>query len=194
MANRTDDFNRTNGAIGTPSDAGSAWVEDSGTWAVSINTAGESSDGSQVICSLSSGTSDVTVQATLAASAGGSMDMGLSGRVADASNYLLFAITAGTGMRIFEVVAGNFNQVGSTDATVPTVGDVLAAEMNGTAVAFKLNGVTKVSGTTSAGLTNTRHGFRAHQDVSSKWDDFSITDIGGGGSSTGAAAHYYRQS
>lgn len=188
MTNRTDNFNRADNSssLGTPSDGGSAWVAHSGVWGIVNNKAFLSNGATQAIASLSSGTSDVDIQISLSNLTGG-QDIGLVGRVADDNNYILGAIGA-SDWKIYKKVSGSYTQVGSTVSGTPVNGDVVVLSLSGTSVALKVNGVTKVSGTVSELSTNTRHGIRSNGYTPESFDDFSITDTGGGGSASTAIA------
>lgn len=188
MTNRTDNFNRADNSssLGTPSDGGSAWIAHSGVWGIVNNKAHLSNAATQAIASLSSGTSDVDIQITLSNLSGG-QDIGLVGRVADDNNYILGAIGA-SDWKIYKKVSGSYTQVGSTVSGTPVNGDVVVLSLSGTSVALKVNGVTKITGTVSELSTNTKHGIRSNGYTPESFDDFSITDLGGGSASNGTAS------
>jgi hypothetical protein len=178
VANRSDDFNRANSttALGSPSDGGSAWVAQSGTWGVSSNQGYNASVGNQETAVLDSGTSNVDV--VFATPTVGN-DIGVIARAADNSNYLLLAWTSGTGYRLFKNVAGSFTQLGSTVSGTQGAGDTIEIKADAAnAITGYHNGSAIVGPVTdSAGATNTKHGIRAHVDSTTRYDTFSITDL-----------------
>lgn len=186
MSSRSDNFNRADGAIGTPSDGGSAWVQESGTWAISTNRAHESAVTAQAVCSLQSSASIVDVQATMLEAGGlDSGACGLVARVADDSNYLLY-IPDG---RLYKKVGGGFTLMAGFASTTISNGDVLKLSVDGSnLITGYNNGSSIISTTDSAGSTNTKHGIRTHNESGWYFDTFSITDNGGGGGGTFLAA------
>jgi large repetitive protein len=174
MTNRVDNFNRADGALGTPSDGGSAWVAQAGTWAVLGNQARVSTSVAGQSVVLQSSSSNVTVQATLGVSSG----FGLCTRAADANNYIL-ADTTLTQARIRTRVAGVETVVAGPVGYVPTPGDVikLKADANDL-ISLLINDVVVLSTTVTTGNTNTLHGLQATGGMTAqRWDDFSITDL-----------------
>src|SRR5688500_3275217 len=116
MTNRTDNFNRadTTNGIGTPSDAGSAWSQLSGTWGISSNRAYESANTGQAVCVLEASASNVEVQVTLVTL---NVDPGLIARAADDSNYILLAVGT-NGFLLYKKVSGSFTQLDSYVGTI----------------------------------------------------------------------------
>jgi hypothetical protein len=187
MTNRTDDFNRadSSSALGTPSDAGSAWVALAGTWGIVSNAAYKVANAATYeAATLESSVSDVDVEVTLtqigAAAAGG-----LVARATDNSNYIMTQHDAGGGnIYLFKRVAGSFTQLGSTYSGGIIPGDVLKLTCNGSSLTVYKNGVSIITATDSAGSTNTKHGLFSHTagtTDSPRFDTFSITGLGGGG-------------
>jgi hypothetical protein len=194
MANRADNFNRADNssALGTPSDGGSAWVALQGTWGILSNQGGLIADAgdSQDVAVLECGSSVVTVQTTITF---GSCDVGLVARVVDSTNYLLFAVNSSTGCKLYKRVGGTFTQLGTTDATTPVTGDVIRMSVSaGNAITCYRNGVhlPNLDSTDAAGSTATQHGIRSSGYVAAtvSFNDFSITDDGGGPPTLSAAA------
>lgn len=181
MPARSDTFTRADSAtsLGSPSDGGSAWVALSGTWGISSNTAYSASSGSQEIAYLESSEANVIVEATITSIFG--REGALSFRVVDGSNYCILWVNGTSGFRLYDNVAGSFTQRGSSNTTVPTAGDVVKVEANGTSVTAYLNGsaLTGLTGVTmTAHQTATKHGLRAHNS-NPAFDLFSITPIAG---------------
>lgn len=182
MPNRSDNFNRANGSIGTPSDAGSAWIVPDSGWSINGNRAHCSGGGLQSVCFLESGMADADIEVTVPIfQSVGTVDIGIVARVTDDSNYILAAITGGdVGFRLFNR-SGGFTQIGSTVAGTWAAGDVFRLRVNGTSVELFQNGVLRISGASSAHQTVTKHGLRASQDTGTYFDSFSISAITGGG-------------
>lgn len=188
MSNRSDNFNRANGSIGTPSDGGSAWSVLSGVWEISANNAFSNSIAAHTVASLEASTSDADVQATVVIKQNG---CGLAARIADNSNYLrMYVQGADSTMHLYKVVAGVHTLLTEDLAVTYAAGDVIKISCNGTSVKCYLNGVEKLSVTESAGLTNTQHGLYANTSAPT-YDDFSITGIGGGGGLPAGAESAY---
>jgi hypothetical protein len=171
VANRTDTFLRADGAIGTPSDGGSAWQQLSGTWVVASNQAAETSGAGQCVCVLESGTPDADVQAT----AGGTLtDAGLVLRASGNSDYLLFQFGSG-GSQIFRrTAAGGFVSLAVGPAVA--AGSVVTFHAKGTTVSAFDDGVQTMSVAESSGQANTLHGLRAN-DLTCRYANFTITDL-----------------
>jgi hypothetical protein len=178
---RADTFDRadSSGGLGTPSDGGSVWVQDTSgggvTFGISSNKAYDPFDNNgHLVASLEASAADVSVQVTLAAFAG---QMGLSARVSDANNFLNVRALAGTGYSLFKRVAGSSTQLGSTWAGTPADGDVVKLVMSGSSLEVFVNGVSRITATDSFNSTATKHGLWAFAAnfTAARWDDFSIT-------------------
>lgn len=178
---RSDNFNRadTTSGLGTPSDGGSAWVALSGVWGISSNQAYESAGGPHSVAVLDSGTADVTVQMTLTAVGGN--NAGVVARASDDNNYLLLAIYGGNTLEIYRRDAGSFVSLLAPVTSAYAAGDVFKLTVNGTSVTAYQNGVSKGTVTSAFNQTATKHGLRSHQSIAHRFDDFSVTDLGGGG-------------
>ena len=188
MTNRTDNFNRTaENPLNVPSDAGSAWVEVVGTdWqtdGTQAFAAGGVESGSIVV--LEASTPDVVVECTFAVITDSpAAEMGLTARVVDSSNYLrvLWQPTVPR-IRFEKVVAGSPSVLGDFSVTLVS-GDTLTLECDASDnLDVTINGGAPVISTTdSAGNTGTQHGLFANWGSgpdSARWDNFSITEIGG---------------
>ena len=175
MANRSDDFNRANGSLGTPSDGGSAWVLHAGTWGVASNECQKSAnDTTFEIATLEASSTQVEVQATLVVQA----NDGLVVRAADNNNFIMGQVTSGT-LAIYKRVAGTFTQIGTNYSGTTSNGDVYKLTVDASnLISFYQNGTLRKSGTDSAGSSNTKHGLMM-RGISSRWDNFSITDTAG---------------
>lgn len=187
MTDRADDFNRADStsSLGTPSDGGSSWVAAAGTWGINSNRGYlATSSGGQETAYLESSVADVDVQVTLAVSGS---DYGVCARLTDASNNLIGIRSGASDYRIYKRVAGSFTQLGSTVAVTSANGDVMKFTANGSSLTLYQNGVSKVTATDSFNNTATKHGLRSNADTTTRFDDFSITGIGGGGTPVGLA-------
>lgn len=190
MTNRTDNFTRADSStsLGTPSDAGSAWVADSGTWGIASNKGyKQATDSVNEIASLDSGTSNIEVQATITAS---TPAMGLCARVQDDANYILAQFVV-SGYYLFKKVANSFTLVDSNTGVTFTNGDTLKIRCDSAnLVTAYQNGTPILSGTITEGSTNTKHGLESYLAGAGfiQFDNFSITEIVSGGS---ASRRYY---
>lgn len=178
MTNRSDDFNRTGSTLGTPSDAGSDWVQPGGyLWATSAGQARNTGGEAASIVFLESGISDCDVQVTIAVVG---TFYGLGARYVDAANNLLVQATA-SAWSLYEQVAGGYNLLGSYSAVAPANNDVLRLNMNGTALAVYINGASRITATSANFTSSTKHGLRTSGDTTARFSAFSIAALGGGG-------------
>ena len=182
MANRNDDFNRANGAIGTPSDGGSAWESLQGVWSVVSNQAGN--DGALgdegVVLQASSAVVTVTVTFATHTSSGG-----IIVRASDQSNYFLIHSSQATGtFVIFRKQSGTYTEIQSGGARAVS-GDVVKVTVtSGNLISVYKNDVFQTSVTDAFNSTATKHGIRSGGDSAFRFDSFSITDDSGGGGGT----------
>lgn len=196
MANRSDNFNRTDSssAMGTPSDAGSDWVALTGTWGIASNRgycATDSGD-NQNSAVLESSASDVDVEVTCTT---GNNDQGIILRATDASNYILLRHGTDGSVIFYKREAGTFTSFASTSGVSQSNGDVIKATASGNDFELFVNGVSALTGTSSFNNTATKHGLRVYSSTTPRWEDFSITDTGGGGGGLSipiAMRHYLR--
>lgn len=182
MGNRSDTFDRADSAttMGSPSDGGSAWVPGTASfWGITSNTAYKATSSSSYEATwLEASSSVVTVQVTLP-NIGGTTNDGPVVRAADNSNFIMGQVLSTTQMLLYKRVAGSFTQIGSTYTGTMTSGDVFKLTVNSSNnITFQQNGVTRVTGTDSAGSSNTKHGIfdRVGGSTSLNFEDFSITD------------------
>ena len=177
MTNRTDDFNRANSttSLGTPSDAGSAWVPLTGTWGVISNLGYCPVSTSDAFAYLENSASDFEAQFTFQTLGG---DNGLIFRIQDANN--LWLAWHSSENRFYKRVAGSFIQTGAINGTAVS-GDVVKISANGNTLEYWLNGSLAITVTDSFLNTQTKAGIRANTNTTSRIENFSITDLGGGG-------------
>lgn len=88
MGNRSDNFNRADGSLGTPSDGGSAWESISN---ISISSNQASAGGTLAFAALEASTNRVDVQVTLTSIPVGS-SQGAVARAADDGNFFLASV------------------------------------------------------------------------------------------------------
>lgn len=186
MASRADTFNRANGSLGTPSDAGSAWVDAGGTGSVSSNQF----VGVNLFAWTPAYLEASTAVASVAVTAKTFGNSGLIGRYVDANNFWLLQVQSGS-LGLYKRVSGTFTQVGSTYTGTISANDVLLLDVtSGNAWTAKQNGTTRI-GPTSADSTHstaTKWGLSNFSGAAT-YDDLSITDnAGGGGASADLAA------
>jgi hypothetical protein len=180
MANRSDTFNRgdSSTSMGTPSDGGSAWAANNGTWGIDTNRGYTSTSTDHAAATLESSVADVDVEVTIATVSAG-IGMGVIGRFADTSNYLHFQYEpTGTKFSLWKVVANTHTQLGSDVVQTLNANDVMRLSMSGSSINCYVNDVLKISQTESAGSSNTKHGLRTYQSNGTRFDDFSITGSG----------------
>lgn len=169
--NRTDTFNRADGAIGTPSDAGAAWQVLSGTWNIVSNEATSSSFSGRAV--LNSGSANVLAKVTQRGTGG----IGIVFRAVDANNYM-YAQVGTTQIRIRSVVAGVdtvLKQVGFVPA-INDVFDLIVTSAN--LISMRVNGIQRITHTSSQFSTATLHGLWATNSGGTFiYDDFTISNI-----------------
>lgn len=179
MTDRTDSFDRadSNTTIGTPSDAGSAWLVGGGTWGIASNLGykvASDTTGFQSV-SLQADVSNVEVQVTLVV---GSQAGGPTARVS--GNNWLMALwgAAGSTLICYKNVAGSLTQIGSTYSATLSAGQVTKIRCDSAdAISVYVDGTLRVGPVTeTAGSTNTRAGLYAY-DIAQRFEDFSITEI-----------------
>jgi hypothetical protein len=183
MSNRTDTFDRTNTTnnIGTPSDGGSAWIQNAGTWGIISNTGYQSSSAGQDTCTLE--TSESTGAAEVTAS--GNTLGGVVGRTSDNNNFILLYVSGNT-MFLFKRVAGSLTQLTSAGITTSLPDTWKLGIDSSNNITGYLNGVSSVTANDSAGSTNTEWGLHSQND-SIRFNDFSFTGAGGGGGGVSTA-------
>lgn len=173
MTSRSDNFNRADGAIGTPSDGGSAWVTGSGTWLVTSNQAQESTGSVQGSVVLETSESNGDVQATMVVFNGD----GVVGRWADDNNYI-FAAPRVSDYIVYKKVAGSFTSLANPSVTLganPVVKLSFDASNN---INLYHNGVLVTNaGPDAAGSTNTKFGMWSNFNAAARWDDWSFTGV-----------------
>lgn len=182
MPNRTDSFTRSDNAatMGTPSDGGSDWLypAPAKTWGIAANRARYTGAGeSQAIALLESALADCDVQATLSAV---STDDGFAVRATDDDNYYVVVINTDA-ISLFKKEAGSFASAATAYSGAISNGDVIRIHCEGTAITVYQNAVLRVtSSPQSFNLTATKHGLRSNDSaLAARWDDFSITALGG---------------
>jgi hypothetical protein len=182
MTNRADTFDRADNpaALGTPSDAGSAWVAVNGVWVISSNQAANTAGTSNALAYLESSAADGVVQATISV-VSGAPDIGVAARVTDINNFVYGKYTAaGGGWYIVEMTGGTPTIRSGPSGSAPSNGAVVALTVTGSAVSMTHNGANVGSGTLVSQLTATKHGLYLSTDSNGRLDTFSFTDSGGG--------------
>lgn len=179
MANRSDNFNRADGSIGTPSDGGSAWTQHSGTWQILASAAFKFANGATwEFATLESSASNVDVEFAQV----GAQNCTVVARFVDLNNLVIGQHDGVDKLYIFKRVSGTWTQLGSTATGSYSSGTKLKLTVN-SSNEYRLyyGGVLKVGPVTeSAGSSATRHGIGIYN-AARFADDFSITDTGGSG-------------
>lgn len=187
MANRSDNFNRADesvsGTLGTPSDSSGAYTYNAtAAWLIASNTAGMALGGNIATAALDAGAANAEVQVTIATT-GNNGYFGLCARYVDTSNYLVAIQIVGGGLYIYRMTSGSLVQLGSYSST-PANGDVLKFVVDGNDISAYLNGTLRIGPITETqGNTSTLHGLFGYADGVVRFDDLTITDLGGGGGS-----------
>lgn len=174
MTTRTDTFDRANStsSLGTPSDGGSAWTALSGTWGISSNQAYTSAAISDSLAVLDSGSADTTVGVTVATN---SSNPGLIWRASDVNNLFLWTRSG----IVYRKQSGSYTSLGTRSTF--TSGDVIEVDLSGSTFTGWKNGVSWGADITSTfNQTATLHGLRSDNNTGNRFDDFGITDAGGG--------------
>lgn len=185
MTNRADNFNRANNssAVGTPSDAGSDWVELTSNCGILSNGIYGAGGAATNLSYLETSESDGTVEITIGGASGG--NYGLVFRLSDASNYWVFRLLPAIDLfQLGDFQAGSFTERDSA-AQNPVAADVISVVFSGTSISAKVNGIEVCSFTSSFNQSATKVGFVTYGDIGELCDNFSFTGGGGGGATRG---------
>lgn len=171
----------------TSDSLGYDWIALSGIWrrlggAAVLHVATEAGGSGHHHVVADSGLADGTASVVLRDVRNAARGMGMVVRATDDNNLLLAAVDA-DGSSIYRRQGGAFVEVASSAGSSVVSGDVLSVALAGASITVKLNGVTKVSGSSSFNQTATLHGFHAYNDAvrdyvvldGSAWDDYSFT-------------------
>lgn len=188
MTNRTDTFVRTSNptVIDPPSDGGSGYTIAGGVpdpWGILTNLgylpATTVSNNAAV---LDSASSNIEIEIPIQ---NGPSSSGICARYADLSNFIMLFCDDSTTLTLYKRVAGSFTAIQSTGSLTLAAGDVfkLRCDSANLLTGYQ-NGVSRCSGTDSAGSTNTKHGMYTQN--ARRYGDGTrgliITDISAGGS------------
>ena len=187
MSSRSDNFNRSDTgsphALGTPSDAGGNWSQHgTSEWGIVSNTAYNVGGGIDQSASLESSAADVEVEVTLTASPSSGGANGVCVRLTDGSNYYAayWYIDDGN-LYLDRYEAASYTNLGIYDTTMAP-GDIIKVITSGTTIEVYLNDVLRITATSQTfNQSATRHGLYAYDSAAGRYDDFSITDSSGGG-------------
>jgi hypothetical protein len=142
-----DDYNRSNGAVGSTSVGALAYTT-SGTWAIASNQLKATAAGQCVF-------TDANLDGTLRATNVTALNQGLILRGVDTSNFYIFYNDT-TGYAIKKCTAGTYSAL-SASTVLGAAGDVLTFSASGNNLLGKVNGVTVCRATDST-HTGTRKG------------------------------------
>lgn len=178
-----DNFVRADGPVDVAS-IGSRrrpWVTGVGaSWAVVSNGARPSATSpNRQIITVDAGISDGKVSAGISFSISSSVGSGLVFRYVDPNNFLaILWRSSPDGWSLCKVVEG-VSTVLRSSGVVAAAGDRLGVTLNGTAVAWTVNGVAQAGETVPEFVTATKHGLAALLTASSglKFSDFSVGDV-----------------
>jgi hypothetical protein len=190
MANRSDNFNRSAGAPGTPSDGGSAWEIFGGTWLITEYSPGlfglNNLSGNYDNIVLDAGASNAEVQVTMKTF---NSNAALLLRGINSSNFMGVAfLSAGGGnyFRLFKIVSGTYTALHDFTGNSISAGDVIKARVIGNTYTVYKNGVSVGSYDDATHSSGTKYGLSTNE--TNVFDDFSITDLGGVGAATAVSA------
>lgn len=182
MSNRTDNFNRADGALNgsTPSDGGSAWT-DTAPSACSIAS-------NQLRCGnmfsswqpASLETSTAVGKISFVVKVLGNSGFGF--RYVDSSNFWHVQVLS-SGLGLYKRVAGTFTLYGSTYSGTISVGDTIEVEVtSGDVWTVKQNSTLRINPGTSDSAHNTATKLCVGgSSGSAKYDDMSFTDTSSAG-------------
>lgn len=182
MANRSDNFTRADSgvSIDSPSDAAGNYTT-TATWGIASNT-GYNADGAGSCCAtLDASSADVEVQVTLTTIGGsGTGGAGIGFRYVDANNFwrARARVSAST-LSLQRMIAGSNTTIGTDYSYTPANGDVIKVVADGNDITVYLNGVSRITASDSTHNTATKHGLFVNSDTASRFDDLTITDLGG---------------
>jgi hypothetical protein len=170
----TDDFNRADST-----NLGANWVEVSGDWSIVSNQLSPGAAGGTIVLRAAGAmaTNDNSAQATIAATAVASQGVWCRGNASITQGYLWR--NNGTQWDLFSVVGGAFTSIGTYTAAA-VAGDVAKVQAVGTAIKGFVNGVQRVSVTSSTVTTGTSVGIRSDSAGALRYDDFTGADVTAG--------------
>lgn len=180
MATANDDFNRANGAIGAN------WTQDSGSWVVRTNRAGQDTTGGTQrkarYTATPPATADHYSQATLRATSttgAGVMVRATVGAAVTGYENIAYGDDA---IYLTEVTTGTEVLLDTGSAYTAGVDVLLRCTGNGTSITGDVNGVADTSAT-DASLTALGWGLGSFGGIASgitlSWEDWSAADLGG---------------
>jgi hypothetical protein len=169
-----DGFNRADNASSMGNtNTGQAWQTLAGTFGIQSNQAylAVGVAGNISLAYVNSGIANCTIEATFVIINQG---VALVARVTDLLNYLSLEYdVASTSIRIYTRILGVYTLLASfTNALL--AGDVVRFEVNGSSLRGYVNGVLKISTTSTFNQTVTNHGIRPVDTVPSKYDNFKV--------------------
>lgn len=166
----SDSFDRADNLNLVMADTGQAWSQDQGGWKVVSNRAT-----SKVVnpntSSLATGVTDMRVEAKAIAFGSGSMT--LLGRMTNTTNFVRLYFDSGN--LILSQLVGVTSTTLATVSVAVVSGQTVALEIQGSSARGYLDGVLKLSGTTTV-LSGTRAGL-SNYDTGDIVDDFKVFSI-----------------
>lgn len=176
---RADTFTRANNtsSLGTPSDAGTDWVAQLGTWGIYNNStvarANTYSTTTNASAVLEASSANVIITAEVY-HGGYTNKAGLVIRAADMDN-LIFCTIGTAGLALFRRVAGVNTAFGTNYTTGITDGDVISISVDSANnIIVKQNGTTRITTSDASGSANTKHGLWGSGATSIRFDNLTI--------------------
>jgi hypothetical protein len=174
----------TSGVHVTDDSTAGAWTNLAGQWGISSNKAYTPLGTAHAVIVLETNVSNVTIESTLGGTLTGA---GLIARAQDNDNYFLLRVTTTALTVFYHHGAGVFDSIGDSGAITVLSTDTIKFVVDSDNV-FKgyQNGTLRVTSSANSNLsTATQHGIRISSDSSVRWDDVTITEIGGGAQTFG---------
>lgn len=178
-----DSFDRADNStsLGT-ADTGQTWVTPNSTWGISNNkamvftAATTFSASNKSVAYLATIYSDCIISLTVSSFQSGILN-GISYRVLDGNNYLIFGNGNPGYYAASAFIGGGASSSGSWNTIPPTDGDNLKIKIKGNSVTYYVNGVQLVQFTQNTNLSSTGHGLSINYANKGLIDNFLITKL-----------------
>ncbi len=167
-----DDFNRSDGPVGSTSVGSLAWAAQGGSWAIASNKLSMTTvSGSQQVLLVNTGQTDGTVQATMSVFQNTGVCIAFNS--AGTQGYLVYSDSSGRVTLVKQTASGAYTTLAQSATGVAQAGDAIAIVKNGSSLAVKRNGTQILTATDSA-YSGTYSGvFNISAVHAQAWDDWS---------------------
>lgn len=170
-----DTFTRADSSTLDNAESGQTWVNGN-LWGIASSKA-KSVGPAEHPAVIDCGASDGTVQCDFSgAGLGSTFNPWLVFRYTDDSNFLFVSAQSSTTVELYTFIGGSFTQIG-TAAYSWVGGETVSAVLSGSSIIVSVNGVQKITATSTANQTATFHGFNGSSVAGSacRWDNFKFT-------------------